>query len=144
VSEGVWVVSADRVIQQALTLLLREASIPTRALSDVRGAAQEALRDPPRVLVTELSLPSVDGIALARELREGLGAACPRLVLLASSEVRRVDFTLFDHVARKPFRLDALVPTLRGYLSRPVRRASSHQRLRSGGAPAAGEGGQSR
>jgi CheY-like chemotaxis protein len=89
-------------------------------------------------------MPKLTGVELARALRERLTADCPRIVLITGSELRRVELTLFDHVARKPFRFAAVLEKVQSFLApRKVRRPRSHTRLRqlNGNARSGGERG---
>lgn len=139
----VWVVEDDRTLLDGIVTLLRSHGITARGFSDPRRALNEALRDPPRIVVTDLIMPELSGVELARELRTQLGARCPRLVLVTGSELRRVELTLFDQLVRKPFRFASLLPILAGYLAPrlPARRTISETRLRRIVAPARRAGG---
>lgn len=131
-SREVWVVEDDRSLLQGIVTLLRGHDIEARGFSDPRRARDDALKDPPRVIITDFAMPELTGVELARELRTRLGARCPRLVLVTGSELRRVELTLFDQFVRKPFRFAMLLPMIEGYLAvrRSVRRTSSEVRLR--------------
>ncbi len=131
-SEDVWVVDDERSILDAMVIVLREHGLGVRGFSDPTRAIDAALRDPPRVILTDYSMPQLDGVTLARTLRERLASECPRLVLVSAHDVRRVERTLFDAVVQKPFRLAELVVRVNAFLTpRAVRRASSHLRLRA-------------
>lgn len=131
-SHEVWVVDDERSILDALLAVLRDRGLAVRGFSDPRAALEQALRAPPRVLMTDHAMPHMTGVELARALREQLASACPRILLVTATDLRRVELTLFDHVVHKPFRLADLVPKVQSYLApRAARRTSSHQRLRT-------------
>lgn len=127
----VWVVDDERSILDALLTVLAAHGLSVRGFSDPKRALDHALREPPRVLLVDYMMPGMNGVELARELRERLASDCPRLFLVTGTDLRRVELTLFDHVVHKPFRIADLVPKVQSYLApRAVRRAESHTRLR--------------
>jgi DNA-binding response OmpR family regulator len=125
----VWVVEDDRSLLEGLLTLLAEHGYRTRGFTDPRQAMRAARRAPPRVLVTDYRMPGLDGVELAKALREELGPSAPRLFLVSGERLRRVDLTHFDQVMRKPFRFFDLLAAIERVLTGP-RRAGSHQRLR--------------
>lgn len=131
-SDGeVWVVEDDRSLLAGMIGSLREHQLTVRGFSDPRQALYEGLASPPRLVIIDNAMPELSGVELARALRTGLAASCPRLLLLTSSEVRRVDLTLFDHVVRKPFQLAELVAKVHAYLTPPsLSRRRSYTRIR--------------
>jgi DNA-binding response OmpR family regulator len=131
-NEEIWIVDDERSILEALVTVLREHGLTVRGFCDPRRALEQALRDPPPVLLTDYAMPHLNGVDLARTLRERLASACPRILLVTARDLRRVELTLFDHVVRKPFRLADLVPKVQSYLTSPrARRPASHPRLRA-------------
>lgn len=142
-SDAVWVVEDDRTLLDGLVRLLRENDLSARGFTDPERVLARAAEDPPRIVVTDLLMPRMSGVELARALRERLAHECPRIVLITGSEVRRVELTLFDHVVRKPFRFDAVLEKVQAFLTpRSVRRAASHTRLRQVSPAARGGGGR--
>ncbi len=126
----VWVVEDERVMLSGLCALMRAHGIEAYGFGDPRDALQRALQKPPRILVTDLLMPEMSGVELARALRDRLGGECPRLFLVTGAEPRRVELTLFDHVVRKPFRFAALLPHLVTHLgSRELRRPNARERI---------------
>lgn len=116
-SGAVWVVEDDRSHSQGIETLLRSHGVDAHGFSDPRRALEEALKEPPRVVITELVMPGLSGVELARELRVRLTSDCPRLILVTGSPVRRADLTLFDQFVRKPFRFAMLLPMVEAYLT---------------------------
>ncbi len=141
-TDTVWVVEDDRALLDGLVRLLREHGLSARGFTDPERALSAALESPPHVLVTDLAMPHLTGVELAQSLRERLAGACPRIVLITGSELRRVELTLFDHVARKPFRFEAVLEKVKSFLRpRRARRVASHLRLRQTSAHTRSSGG---
>lgn len=128
-SREVWVVDDDRGRLDATLSLLRERGIATRGFSEPQRVVERCTADPPAVILTELSMRGSTGVELARALRERLTSACPRILLVTASPVRRAELTLFDHVVHKPFQFDALLPRIQAYLAPRTAARSSHVRL---------------
>lgn len=138
----VWVVEDDRSLLAGMLGVLEEHHVSVRGFSDPRRALAEALAAPPRLVITDLAMPELSGVELARALRTGLASSCPRLLLLTSTEIRRVDLTLFDHVVRKPFQFAELLVKVHAYLTPPfATRRISYTRMRKIGGKTDAEGG---
>ncbi len=75
------------------------------------------LRLRPDVALIDISMPDIDGYAVARRLREELGEACPRLVAMSGHGLeahrRRAREAGFDAYLIKPCPLEELEKTLR-------------------------------
>jgi DNA-binding response OmpR family regulator len=125
----VWVVEDDRSLLEGLLTLLSDNGYRTRGFTDPRRALRAARRAPPRVVVTDYRMPGLDGVELAKTLRDELGPSAPRLFLVSGERLRRVELTHFDQVLRKPFRFFDLLAMIERVLSGP-RRTGSHRRLR--------------
>jgi len=98
---------ARSTLEQLLTLLGHRVETAADGLQGVAAG----LTSRPNVALVDLSLPSLDGLEVARQLRAGLGASV-RLVALtghASEEDRRVCLEAgFDAHLAKPVELEAL------------------------------------
>jgi DNA-binding NtrC family response regulator len=66
----VFVVDDEEQIAEVLTESLRAANFDVEMFSDPRSALMRASDCPPDVLVSDISMPEMDGIALAKALRE--------------------------------------------------------------------------
>lgn len=81
------------------------------AAHDGTGGLQQALSDPPDLIVLDLNLPGMDGMAVLARLREG---NCPSRVLILTARgevenrVKGLNAGADDYLA-KPFSLDELV-----------------------------------
>jgi len=79
----VLVVEDHGPLRAQVVALLREAGHVVEEASDGRLGLQMALEHPPDVLVLDLALPGLDGIALCRALRASAPAHVPVLMLTA-------------------------------------------------------------
>ena len=59
----------DALLRASLRLLLEGEGYRCREANDGRTAVELALREPPRCAIVELSIPGLDGLAVARTLR---------------------------------------------------------------------------
>jgi CheY-like chemotaxis protein len=75
-----------------------------------RDALDKALRLRPDLVVTDLLMPEVDGIGLAKALRADPATAAVRIVLCSgvSESSVRVLFSGYDAFLQKPYELDEL------------------------------------
>lgn len=125
----VWVIEDDRTLLDGLVTLMSDRGLRTRGFTDPQRALRAARVAPPRVMVTDYKMPGLDGVELAKSLREQLGASAPRMFLVSGERMRRVELTHFDQVLRKPFRFFDLLAMIERALEGP-RRRRSHQRMK--------------
>lgn len=113
------IVEEDGVVAGLVAKALEDAGLATRWFSDGAEAAAMLAGDQPpitaRVVLTEVSLPGLDGFSLLRALRAS--PKPPRVILLTtrSSEpevLQAFSMGAFDHVA-KPFSLPVLLHRVR-------------------------------
>jgi DNA-binding response OmpR family regulator len=108
---GIVVIDDEEAIARLLEVVLRHAGLgPTRVFTDGAEALLEVRRDPPDLLLLDLSMPRVDGFTVLEELRRVVAtrpaAPLPVLVLTAESEgsARERSFTAGAwSFVRKPF-----------------------------------------
>jgi len=109
--------SAAALVQEVLELAGFEVESVSRgedAIRVVRGPT------PPRVVISDISLPGVDGFDVAREVK----ARCPETAVLAltgrvlGADLRRLEQSSFDAHIAKPFDIDALVEVVREHCGR--------------------------
>ena len=102
---SVLVVDDERVLAALVAELLAEEGYAVRCAFDGAQALAEVERDPPDVLVTDLMMPRLDGLDLARRLRAD-GRRVPVVVMSAV----HVDVILPGvRFLAKPFDLDDLL-----------------------------------
>ncbi len=114
------VVEDDEEIAQVLQRSLRMEGYEVKLAGDGVRALEEAHAFLPDVLVLDLGLPRLDGIDVARRLREG-GDDVPILILTArdalESRVTGLDVGADDYLV-KPFERQELLARLRALLRR--------------------------
>jgi DNA-binding response OmpR family regulator len=123
----VLVVEDDREIAQVLQRSLRMEGYEARAVGDGPAALEEARTFVPDLLILDLGLPGMDGIEVAKRLREH--GDLPILVLTArdalESRVEGLDSGADDYLV-KPFERQELLARLRALLRRrPPRGAAA-------------------
>jgi len=105
-------------LEQALALL---GYLVTTAVNGA-DAAEKALALRPRAVVTDLLMPVLDGIGLAKALRANPATADAKIVLcsgVAEGSVRRL-FSDYDAFLPKPFELEDLCAMLSALLPVPA------------------------
>jgi CheY-like chemotaxis protein len=108
------------------TLVVLEIALAAcgyRVTTAINGAdaIDKAAATLPAVVVTDLLMPVVDGIALAKALRSHPPTAATKIVLCSGvpeGSVRPL-FSRYDAFLRKPFEVNDLCRVLAGLLSRP-------------------------
>ncbi|MHB1467944.1 MAG: response regulator transcription factor [Solirubrobacteraceae bacterium] len=129
-SPRVLVVEDDEDIAQALQRLLRMEGYDVRIAEDGQAALDSARGFAPDLLILDLGLPKVDGIDVARRLREGDDV--PILVLTArdavESRVEGLDAGADDYLV-KPFERQELLARIRALLRRRPPRGSAPLRV---------------
>ena len=115
-------VEDDREIQGFLRHALTEAGYKVNLAADALAAERLALDGRPDILIVDLGLPDMDGIALILRLRQ-LGVHAPVLILSArravDDRVRGLEQGGDDYLT-KPFALAELLARLRNLTKRSV------------------------
>jgi two-component system, OmpR family, response regulator len=102
-SRRVLVVDDDRAIVDALTAVLEEEGFSVRTAFNGRDALESALEERPALVLSDIAMPGLDGISLARRLQaEGIP------VVLLSAAMPDPGLPGVPFVA-KPFDLDRIV-----------------------------------
>lgn len=111
----VLIVDDEPGLRQSLGLLLADAGYEIVAEGDARRAIDRALAEPFDLILCDVRMPDLDGIAFLRRYREGDGAA---LVIMMSAyggedaALAAMKEGAYDYLP-KPFRPDEVVLTLR-------------------------------
>jgi two-component system KDP operon response regulator KdpE len=115
----VLVVDDDRQLLRALRITLAARGYEVALAADAASAIDVAARTPPDVVVLDLGLPDLDGVAVIEALR-GWSSA-PIIVLSArdagAAKVHALDIGADDYVT-KPFGMDELLARIRVALRR--------------------------
>jgi two-component system, OmpR family, response regulator MprA len=107
------IVDDDRAIASALAGALRAEGHDVRTAYDGLSALQEAGSAPPDLVLSDIAMPGLDGVALAGRLRaRGIPVA-----LLSSAADPRIPGV--PHLA-KPFDLDQLMALVDRLMSEPA------------------------
>jgi len=109
------VVDDDPGLRQSLGLLLSEAGHEVTAEGDARRALERAPGVSPDVILSDVRMPSMDGLAFLREYRAGGGKALLLMMSAYGSEdtaIAAMREGAYDYL-HKPFRPDEVLLTLR-------------------------------
>jgi DNA-binding response OmpR family regulator len=116
----VLVVDDDAAIRQALERALRLEGFAVATAPDGEQALEDVARTPPSVIVLDVTMPGLDGVAVTRRLR-GHGDDVPILILSARDGVDDRVAGLAagaDDYLVKPFALPELIARLQALLRR--------------------------
>ena len=116
----VLIVEDDATIARFVELELEHAGYSVRKAEDGAVALRELEASEPDLVILDLMLPEVDGIDVARALREK-GSQVPILMLTARAETRDVVSGFeagADDYLRKPFEIPELLSRVRALLKR--------------------------
>lgn len=110
-SSDLVVVDDDPRIRKLVVRTFEREGLSTRGYGAPFAALDLVLAHPPSVLVTDLQMPELDGVALASAVRGGLGDRSPRILLLTGEPraVRTKDKHLFDLIMAKPWDRSVIV-----------------------------------
>ena len=129
-SPRVLVVEDDEDIAQALQRSLRMEGYEVRSAADGRAALEHGRTFAPDLVILDLGLPEMDGIEVARHLRESDDV--PILMLTArdavESRVEGLDAGADDYLV-KPFERQELLARMRALLRRRPPRGSAPLRV---------------
>ncbi|MBM3777632.1 MAG: response regulator transcription factor [Acidimicrobiia bacterium] len=130
----IFVVEDDRDIAALVSRYLTRAGWQVEPFESGTTALAAARQDPPDLIVLDLMLPGLDGLAVCRALRaDGSTAAVPIIMLTARAEesdrIVGLDLGADDYIA-KPFSPNELVARVRALLRRVGRGTPPDQRLR--------------
>jgi CheY-like chemotaxis protein len=114
----VLVVDDDAQVRQAIRWALEDEGLAVVTAADGREALGLAVERVPDLVVLDLTLPEMNGYAVARRLRSGHPQPIPILLITADGQAplkaRRVGAYAF---LRKPFRIEDLLEAVRTGLS---------------------------
>ncbi len=126
----VLVVEDDEDIAQALQRSLRMEGYEVRTVADGRAALEHERAFAPDLVILDLGLPEIDGLEVARSLRDGDDV--PILILTArdalESRVEGLDAGADDYLV-KPFERQELLARMRALLRRRPPRGSAPLRV---------------
>ena len=118
---GVLVVDDDADILDMVTEALALEAIPHRTAADGREALAVVAAERPAVILLDINMPVMDGMAFCRALDDDLGRDGSAVVVMtASTQAPRYrEACAADDVLGKPFSLDALYAVVARHLPQP-------------------------
>jgi two-component system, OmpR family, response regulator len=118
--ESLLVVDDEPTVRELLSATLRFAGFTVTSAATGAAAVDAARRDPPDLVLLDVTLPDMDGFDVVRNLRDG-GARVPVLFLTArdapADKVQGLTLGGDDYVT-KPFDLEELIARIRAILRR--------------------------
>jgi two-component system response regulator MprA len=130
--ERVLVVDDDRSLRRMLERTLRAEGFEVALAGDGAAALVSCERAAPDVIVLDVAMPALDGLAVCRRLRDK-GLATPILMLTARDEVpdrvAGLEAGADDYLV-KPFAVEELIARLRALTRRGAEPARSYADLR--------------
>lgn len=114
------VVEDDPTIGRFVELELSHSGYEVTRVTDGEAALAAVNENPPHLVILDLMLPGVDGLEVARRIREG-AHEMPILMLTARSETQDVVLGFdagADDYLRKPFEIPELLSRVRALLKR--------------------------
>jgi CheY-like chemotaxis protein len=115
----VLVVDDDVLLHHLLVQVLEEEGCTVQAMSTGHAALAYLATHRPRVVIVDLRLPDLDGVAFTRLYRQQPGPHAPIVLMSADVEVDQIaEEAGIDAVLPKPFDLDDLLAMLRRYTDR--------------------------
>ena len=87
IAQKVFVVDDDELIARSVSELLRLEGYSAEGFYDASSALLRASDCPPDILVTDVNMPGMDGIALAKMMRE-LSPNCKIIVITGNLKVK--------------------------------------------------------
>jgi DNA-binding response OmpR family regulator len=116
------IVEDEPVINHALMDVLTEEGHEVLSAGDGKSGIELARKEQPDLILMDLNLPTIDGIAAIRQLRQELPESRPRIIALSDSG------TLYDHAAElladsliaKPFDLNMVLAEVTVQINRLV------------------------
>lgn len=116
----VLVVDKDAHVRRLLGTILSSAGYDAEFISDGYAALDHARLDPPSIVVTEVLVPRLDGLALCRLLKSDLATQYTKVMVLSMLNAEdRAKQSGADIFLKKPIERTALLEALRA-LSPPA------------------------
>lgn len=118
--DTILVVDDEPKIADLIAMLLDEEGLEVLTAYDGQEALAIAREERPRLVLTDIMMPRMDGVELCRRLQGG--PETRDIVVLLMSAARRGDPHEYGAAGliRKPFELDDLIATVRRHLIRPL------------------------
>ncbi len=112
----VLLVERDNHVCDLVTHFLAEAELNVDCLTDGYAALDRARRERPPLVITDILIPALDGLALCRLIKRDDSARDKVMVLTVLSAEQRAFESGADASMKKPIEKETLVATVRSLL----------------------------
>jgi len=109
--------------RELLRIVLNAAGYEVHEARNGTECVQIARRNPPDLVMVDLSMPELDGWGVFKELKSDpttAGIPCVAVTAHVDSDRQRVLKSGFDAFVGKPFRTDELLSTVERLIQKPV------------------------
>lgn len=109
----------EEPIAEALAIMVEEAGYEAQLARHGREALDMARQSPPSLVITDLMMPYLDGVALITAIREeaaSKGNPAPPIILMTAAVGKRAEEAQPDDLLSKPFDLDEIENLLHHFL----------------------------
>lgn len=109
----------EEPIAEALAIMVEEAGYEAVLARHGREALEIARQSPPSLVITDLMMPYLDGVALINAIREeaaSKGKAAPPIILMTAAVGKRAEEAQPDVLLSKPFDLEEIENLLHHFL----------------------------
>lgn len=121
-SKHVMIVDDSSTLRRMIESSLAESGFEVTSCASGKEAVELARKSPPHVVITDLNMPEVDGLALTRQLRATAQTArCPILILTTdNSPERKAEARLAGASGwvLKPFQPETLIRAIQSVCQR--------------------------
>ena len=107
------VVDDEPAILRLVAVVLRDLGCDTLMAEDAESALRIIESDHPDVVISDIKLPGMDGVELARRIKSNAGSGTPVLLMSAFAEPRHHQG---DGFLAKPFDIEGLIDFVSPYL----------------------------
>jgi DNA-binding response OmpR family regulator len=111
----VLIVEDDRDLCELMALLLTGAGFETEVANNGQDAIDQALDNPPRVIVLDMMMPVMDGWAFRAHQRQYVTLATIPVIILSAVPVGRLRNVGAAVALQKPFHETELIAAVRAY-----------------------------
>lgn len=124
-SKHILLVDDDALLRRSLAFSLSQADYRVTTAASAEDALAVAQNDPPDLVLLDIGLPGMDGLAALRRFNEQMGVP----VILLTARRRELDQVLglelgADDYVTKPFQTDVLLARIKAVLRRAARPAA--------------------
>lgn len=115
------VVDDEFLIADVLAFALEDEGYMVVRASNGRKGLDVFQRDRPTLVITDFMMPVMNGLELARAIRDRADGSSPPIILMsgAQAEIARQNGDLFAAVFDKPFKVSDIVKTVVNLIGRP-------------------------